>query len=423
MKIGQFASKHQTSIDTIRHYMSLGLLIPQKASAQYDFDDTCSNDFNEIMELKNIGFTLNEIQQLILYRRIGKLTEYDQRITYTSFFEKKNRQIVQEIHRLSEMKLNLDKAIEVMKAKLDSDSTIHGETIGLPLSSLNLFACPLCHEPFEITEGNILNGTLINATLTCPCSYQLTIKEGIVYTPNLISRSNETVQTSDLKQYSENYIDEYINTTDVSYLKKLLEGLNWSSRHISPETLKYMVALELGSGHGFFIRHVLDQFPEGSTYIAVDHNPIKSLWLKKIIERSHPKANILFLCADFTQLPLKPNTVDVLLDISGSSNYSFEHSDFLLDHIDPILKRNARLHAYYILFENFASTSKIPLSLRDGFRLQQIKAHLKALDYECLNDFTTAPVEKGGPLEDYFVDGEQVKTYLYNGVKVTKPLG
>ena len=40
---------------------------------------------------------------------------------------KKNRQIDQEIHRLGEIKLNLNKAIEVMKAKLDRDLTIPSE--------------------------------------------------------------------------------------------------------------------------------------------------------------------------------------------------------------------------------------------------------------------------------------------------------
>lgn len=422
MKIGQFAKEHQTSIDTIRHYMSLGLLIPQKNSAQFDFDDTCSLDFREIIELKNIGFTLNEIQQLILYRRIGKLTEYDQRVTYTSFFEKKSQQIDQEIRHLSEIKSNLHKALEKMKTELDQEASIITETLGIKLSSIDLFACPLCHAPLEIAEGTIQNGTLINGNLTCSCSYQLRIIEGILYTPELLS-SHETVDSATLTHYSENYIDEYINTTHISYLKKLLEGLNWSTHHIQIEDLKHAKALELGSGHGYFLRHMLDSFPESCTYIAVDHDPIKTLWLKKIIERSHPKCNIIFLCADFAQLPLRFDTIDVLLDISGSSNYAFEHSDFLLDLIDPYLKKNARLHAYYILFENFAPTSKIPLPLRDGFNSKRIKAHLIDLHYQCLNDYTTAPVEKGGPLEDYFVEGEKVKTYLYHGIKTQKPLG
>jgi tRNA G46 methylase TrmB len=102
------------------------------------------------------------------------------------------------------------------------------------------------------------------------------------------------MKTASLAQYSENYIDEYINTTHYSYLKKLLEGLSWSSRHILPETLEHTIALELGSGHGYFLRHMLNHFPESSTYIAVDHNPVKTLWLKEIIERSHPKAILYF---------------------------------------------------------------------------------------------------------------------------------
>lgn len=423
MKIGQFATKHNTSIDTIRHYMSLGLLIPEKNNAQYDFDENCSHDFHEITELKKIGFTLNEIQQLMLYRRIGKLTEYDQRITYTSFFEKKYEQIDQELDKLNEMKLNLNNALQDMKVKLNHDKTVKTETIGVDLSSLNLFTCPVCHESFEISEGNIQNGVLINATLTCPCDYKLHIKDGIVYTPDLFLDEDKSVEKTDLNQYSEHYIDEYINTTHMDYLKKLHAGLSWSLRHVSSESLDDAVALELGSGHGYFMRHMLDRFPANSTYIAVDHDPIKTMWLKRIVERSHPKCKIIFLCSDFISMPLKEGTIDVLLDISGSSNYSFDHPEFLLDLIDPLLKRTVLLHGYYIIFENFVSKSKIPIPLRDGFKIKQIKSHLKALDYICIDDFLSEPVEKGGPLENYFVDGERVRTYLYSGKKTIKPLG
>ncbi len=423
MKIGQFATKHNTSIDTIRHYMSLGLLIPEKDNAQYDFDENCSHDFHEITELKKIGFTLNEIQQLILYRRIGKLTAYDQRITYTSFFEKKNEQIDHEIEKLNDMKLNLNRALDEMKVKLDQDKTVEIDSIGVHLSSLDLFVCPVCHEPFEITEGSIQKGILVNATLTCPCDYKLQIIDGIIYTPDVANGENHSIESTDLSQYSEHYIDEYINTTHMDYLKKLHAGLSWSLRHVSSESLDGVVALELGSGHGYFMRHMLDRFPVNSTYIAVDHDPIKTMWLKKIIERSHPKCKIIFLCSDFVSMPLKEGTIDVLLDISGSSNFAFDQPEFLLELVDPLLKRNVLLHGYYILFENFVSKSKIPLSLRDGFKIKQIKSHLKALDYVCTDDFLSEPVEKGGPLEDYFVEGESVRTYLYSGKKTIKPLG
>lgn len=419
MRIGQFAVENNTSIDTIRHYMSLGLLVPEKHNAQFEFDDNCTDDFQEIVQLKKIGFTLSEIQQLILYRRIGKMTEYDRRMTYTTFFEKKKELIELEIDKLNEMKLSLSKELEEMRLKIEQDKALEVYTIGISLDSLELFACPLCHGSFKIIEGSIQQGILIDATLACSCDYQIRIVDGIVFTPDLID-AYENVRHTDFRQYSENYIDEYINTTHIDYLKKLHAGLQWSTRHISSIPLNNAIALELGSGHGYYMRHMLDHFPESSTYIAVDHNPAKIMWLKKVIERSHPKCKIIFACADFVKLPLKQGSVDMLLDISGSSNYSFYSPEFLLYKTDHLLKQNAHILGYYILFENFVSQSKIQASLRKGFQIQHIKSHLKALQFDCLDDFLTEPVDKGGPLEDYFVDGERVRTYLYTGVKRCK---
>lgn len=422
MRIGQFAVQNNTSIDTIRHYMSLGLLVPEKQNAQYDFDENCTQDFHEIAQLKQIGFTLSEIQQLLLYKRIGKLTGYDRRLTYTSFFEKKKEQIELEIDRLNKMKHNLKNELNEMRLKLDEDKALKRDIIGINIASLDLFACPVCQASFEITEGNISQGILIGATLTCSCNYQLRIEDGIVYTPEITVNTHEGIDT-DYSQYSESFIDAYINTTDIEYLQKIHAGLRWSSRHISFDVLDNAIILEPGSGHGYFMRHMLEFFPESSTYIAVDHDPLKIMWLKKVIERSHPKCKVIFVCADFTKLPLKKHSVDLLLDMSGSSNYAFEHSEFLLEKIDHLLKKNAHIHGGYIVFENFVAQSKIPITYRKSFNIKYIQSYLRTLNYVCLDDFISEPVEKGGPLEDYFVDGEKVRTYLYSGKKSIKPLG
>ncbi|GAB6109514.1 MerR family transcriptional regulator [Fusibacter bizertensis] len=423
MKIGQFANLNHTSIDTVRHYMSLGLIVPEKQNKQFEFDENCLDDFQEITTLKNIGFTLSEIQQLMLYRRIGKLTAYDRRITYTSFFEKKKKQIEFEINKLNSMNQNLDTALRDMKKQLEIDQSAYIEPFGIKLNALELLCCPQCHQPLNIAEGNIQNGQLINANLKCEQKHQVQVIDGILSVNNLLPTNDSDKSNADIHQYSENYIDEYINTTHIDYLQKLHEGLQWSSRHIDFEGLTSDVALELGSGHGYFMRHMIDRFPETFTYIAVDHDPIKLRWLKKIIERSQPKCTVIFICTDFTQIPLKPSSIDMLLDISGSSNYAFDYSDFLLEKIDFLVKEDAKIHGYYIIFKNFMSQSDIPLKFRDGFKIQTVKSNLKKLNYRCLEDYETEPVEKGGPLENYFVEGEHVSSYLYNGVKIKKPLG
>lgn len=395
----------------------MGLLIPEKRNTQYDFDDKCTQDFLEISQLKKIGFTLSEIHQLILFRKMGKLTDYDKRITYTSFFENKKEQIELEIKKLNKMKDNLNDELDKMRLRVEEDEATEETVTGIHISSLEMLACPICEKAFEITEGNIVQGVLINAILTCSCSFQLHIKEGVIYTPEVIQSELNQKEHSYTSQDNDNLIETYMNTTDIEYLKKIHIGLEWCFRQLASATFNNTIVLELGSGYGYFMRHTLDLFPQNSTYIAIDYDLVKIKWLKKIIERNHPKCNVIFICANFTQIPLKPDSVDMLLDMAGTSNYAFEYTDFLLKKIDHLVKKNAHICGGYIIFEKFVAQSKIPLLYRKNFEIQHIKAQLKALNYICMEDFTPEPVDKGGPLEDYFVDGEKVGTYYYRGKK------
>ena len=143
MKIGQFAKLNNTSIDTIRHYMSLGLILPEKAGNQYDFDEKCMSDYLEIQRLKQIGFTLSEIQHLMLYKKMGKMTGYRQRMSYLSYFENKQRQVAEELERLESMKLQLASYIEEMKGMTEPDEDTHSLP-GLRMSTLDMLCCNKC---------------------------------------------------------------------------------------------------------------------------------------------------------------------------------------------------------------------------------------------------------------------------------------
>ena len=70
MKIGEFAKKHNITQDTIRHYLELGLLATEKKGGHYDFSESDSHDLIQIMELKNLSFSLNEIQRILTIQRI-----------------------------------------------------------------------------------------------------------------------------------------------------------------------------------------------------------------------------------------------------------------------------------------------------------------------------------------------------------------
>ena len=73
MKIGEFSRKFNVSVSTVRHYINLGLLIPEKNGFQYRFTDTDCRDMDIISSMKSAGFKLDELNKyLSLYRFYNK---------------------------------------------------------------------------------------------------------------------------------------------------------------------------------------------------------------------------------------------------------------------------------------------------------------------------------------------------------------
>ena len=63
MKIGQLAKLCGVSVATIRYYVSMGMLIPNDSSAQYDFSEREVEDLNLILKMRKHQFKLKEIHR------------------------------------------------------------------------------------------------------------------------------------------------------------------------------------------------------------------------------------------------------------------------------------------------------------------------------------------------------------------------
>lgn len=73
MKIGEFAKKFDTSVSTVRHYINLGLLVPEKDGFQYCFEDDDCREMEIITTMKNAGFKLSELNKyLSIFRFYNK---------------------------------------------------------------------------------------------------------------------------------------------------------------------------------------------------------------------------------------------------------------------------------------------------------------------------------------------------------------
>ncbi|MDX8406373.1 MAG: MerR family DNA-binding protein [Mariprofundus sp.] len=101
MKIGEIAKQAQISVDTVRFYEQRGLL-PQASRSlsgyrQYALEDVRRLKF--IVQAKELGFTLEEIKQLLALRAGGSDCA-----TVKGIAEDKAREITKRIERLSRMR-------------------------------------------------------------------------------------------------------------------------------------------------------------------------------------------------------------------------------------------------------------------------------------------------------------------------------
>lgn len=89
MKIGSFAKKFGVSIDTVRYYIDLGLLIPDKEKTQYQMNQMCLEDMAFIHQLKQVRFSLKEIHKILSLKRLTNSNDNEDASYFTNLLLEK----------------------------------------------------------------------------------------------------------------------------------------------------------------------------------------------------------------------------------------------------------------------------------------------------------------------------------------------
>ena len=97
MKIGELAKACGVSKDTIRYYVEKGLLIPFKKGAQMDFTDREYEDMQFIQKMKQMQFSIREMQAILTLRRMSNFIEPDTIQAYEDILNQKKTDLSEEI--------------------------------------------------------------------------------------------------------------------------------------------------------------------------------------------------------------------------------------------------------------------------------------------------------------------------------------
>lgn len=294
MKIGAFAKLFHVSVDTIRYYIELGLLVPEKKGAQLQMNQSCLDDMEIIMELKQLQFSLHEIQKFLSYKRLT----INMDISYyrNLLLEKKNQFL--------EEKKKLNQSIVLLNEKLQSfeDHSGSSSNSGVPIPFVPFLYCPYCKVQLHISDASIRDSNICDAKLSCSCGYFSLIQDGIIVTSNLEKSPYCILDEDTMKEFTPNF---------VSLREK---GQHWMFKELKKQDLSNKIVIETNIDISISLPKSIATLNPNATYIFCGSSLAMIKKLKCLIEKINSNLRIVYFQNTDYALPLKPGSIDVVID-------------------------------------------------------------------------------------------------------------
>ena len=351
MKISEFAHKYGVEISTVRYYINSNLLIPKVQNKQYRFDERCETDMNISVQLKDFGFSINEIRTILSLIHLSNLTAMDDVTDFVQILEKKEEELRTELESMQKTHKELLSFIASLKSRRSQDSTVY-PTKGIPLSMLPLLCCPDCGQPLELQKADLKGGEIMNGEAHCACGYHARIQNGIVLT------EGGTLSSLDIP-----YLNRGIfKLLPVSWVSMFQHSFSRMYELLSPmisDGKGGKVILENQLNCFSFLFSRISELDPSNYYILTDPHPEIVLRFKKMIEQQNPRLNILYIVDKTCRYPLRKNCVDVFTDICSINDFgAFHGENDLFNAIRPYMKPQAELIGTYLYCRPYSTTYK-----------------------------------------------------------------
>lgn len=334
MRISEFASMLSISVDTVRHYMDIGILTPSKIGGHYYFDSDMLKQGRLILKLKRHDFKLSEIRNILLYQNLTPLDKKIKANYYYHVYESKLNEVRGIINRYREIEVSLENMLHETKGV-----TCVTETMGVDVFSIAFFSCPFCKSNLNLNASELVNNTIITGSLDCKCGYSLLIDNGMMI-------DNTSITTDDYLSHQD--IVDYIDNTSIEFMNELNKSIIWFEKQIESNYKENNVVLDIGTGFGLMIRNIIKNFDESVTLICNEIDVVKLRFVKKLIETSGIKCKVLYLACDLRYLPIKEKSITLLTSFMTTPAFEDENSH-VFDYIHNLMKDKSEV----CLLENY----------------------------------------------------------------------
>lgn len=415
MKIGEVAKKYHLSVDHIRYYIQLGLLVPHKKNTQYRFTNKDLDELHYILQLKNLQFTLKEIHHIVSIKRVSHLVDQKDIMELINLHEIQKAKLLTEKALLEGTIQQLDKEILALRLQMETPTQGPSKT-GVPLDALSLLYCPHCQKPLHLTNGDMDHRYIYKGHLYCTdCSYQGDIEDGIIITPN---RNTSAYDQPDLeREFYMNIPPELVTLFQKSY--------NWMLRHVDLNDLKDKVILETHINAYFFLHKHWTDLNADCLYIVVDKFPEMISMYKQRIEHLGLQYKILYIADNSVDYPLRHGCVDLFVDYFSSNEHGFYHHDYLIQQLLRYFKDNSRLLGTYFHFDPLATSvkhlcDKYPEAFNKNFNLPYFLDCFKKTPFTMSDQRQIGYVTKTGDSRafSFHDDGEPMYMFSYYAGKM-----
>ncbi|WP_164985069.1 MerR family transcriptional regulator [Ammoniphilus sp. CFH 90114] len=348
MKIGEFSKKYQVPIDTVRYYIKLGLLLPEQ-KGQFYFNHTCVEDMELIQELKRYHFTLKEIHKILSFKRVTSFNDMEDKKYYMRLLTRKKEELC---HEIQDRQRSIGE-IEEKIVSLDTEIGANNEGIpcGISPSFIALLYCPYCFVNLDLHHLFIREGGIVSGKLECRCSYIATIQDGILITPDHYNVYPDIYNVSlciyDYERF-EQFSSDFITLAERGYSR--------IHKYLMKENHKPRTMIETNVNDAAFLPKYINSLSDENLYIFSCYSVETLQKLRKRIEQSKPDIQALYIANNNMKFPLKPNSIDVVIDSFSVNDISLFYNFFPIERLRSYLKDHVKVLGTHVYYDQHANS-------------------------------------------------------------------